>query len=939
MKKTNLLLLGIMVMLAVGARAQTQQRNWMLFQPNAQLLNVNFETGIPLLIDDNPTPSTPFLGRIICPLNSSDPYSIGSYYSTNSIFTEKNKRIASIISSSLNDNCYTGNIVRKDVAIYDAQSNYIYTGSPNDGFEWRADYSNEVVVVNIDCNRYHVITGYYIGELNISNSQLSFGNKAYNLLNEGYNKAGLNVSSLFRSSFAVKKQTNGDYYLYMYYFDKPNESGKIGFKVFHYNSQTDEIIKIQEETMNIISNNPYNRAGGKNYLAEIELTHDGSKITYADGNYIYVRNILSNNQIDFTNAVNITKFHDQTIGDVNAWAYEVAGLEFDAINDKLYYSVFCMHNENAPINGIYAINLNDGGVDIYPNTKQYARSQIELGKDNKIYITSLSAISTVNSNLTITDVITGINIPLSINTYLLPSYSSGIRTLPDQIDGLDYDAEFSVNRQICCTNINKLESKNYEINTNQTWTDASNPDNTSIIQVKETLTVKSGVRLNLNNLTIKFCEDAKMIVEEGAFVLADNTIFTSIDYDILWEGIEVHGNIFKSQQPDQNGNVYAGVFVVKNNSEISNAKIGVRLHKAQRGSSPVISVNAGGVIFATNTVFKNNIIGVNAQGYQNFDPITGDKRPNRSTFTGCTFTNDKALNTKAIFESYMKIRDVSGIKIQGCNFINDFSYNTNETGIGIDAIDAGFIVTILNPIFNTNPNTATKSVFKNLRIAVDARRVFTNETYTIEYSLFEQCFMGIINHGVNHAKILKNTFLQDLSKVRHPLMIEASFISDYGNNILVLTGSGFRIEENFYDEVNVPSEYNDDDVVQHIKIVNSGTSNNIVYKNSCKNAFLTGLADGINRGLAQPIFKTGNSGNYVDFYPSIGSGLRFICNESNNYTQREFQVESNRPICTIPWSAVGVAYVQANITQGLIYSAGNKFVNLTNSSELDFHYR
>jgi hypothetical protein len=941
MKKTNLLLLGIMVMLAVGLRAQTQQRNWLLFQANTPSLNLNFETGEPLFIDENPTPLTPLSGRIICPLNSSDPFSIGSYFCTNSIYTENNKRIASVISSSLNDNCYTGNIIRKDVAIYDANNNYIYTGSANDGFEWRGDYSNEVLIVNLDCDRFHIITGYYIAELDISNSQLDFGNTAYNLLNEGYNKAGLNVSSLFRSSFAVKKLLNGDYYLYMYYYDKPNASGKIGFKVFHYNSQTDQIIKIQEETLDIITNNPFNRAGGKNYLAEIELTHDGTKIAYADGNYIYVRNILSNNEIDFTTTVNVTKFHDQTIGDVNAWAYEVAGIEFDAVHEKLYYSVYCMHNENAAINGVFAINLDNGDVDIFANTKQYARSQIELGRDNKLYITSSNSIARINNNLTVSDVITNINIPLSINTYQLQNYSSGIRTLPDQIDGLDYDVEFAANRQLCCLNINKLESKNYEINTNQTWTDLSNPENNSIIQVKETFTVKSGVRLNLNNLTIKFCEDAKMIVEDGAFVVADNTIFTSIDCDVLWEGIEVHGSIFKSQLPYQNGNVYAGVFVIKNSSEISNAKIGVRLHKAQLGTSPVISTNAGGVVLASNTIFKNNIIGINAQGYQNFDPITGDKRPNRSTFTGCTFTNDKALNTNAIFESYLKIRDVSGIKIHGCNFINDFSYNTNESGIGIDAIDAGFTVTILNPTFNTDPNTATKSVFKNLRIAVDARRVFTNETYTIEYSHFEQCFMGIINRGVNYAKILKNNFVQDENNTLHPSMIEASNLLDtYGNNILVLSGSGFRIEENLYNEVGDPqTSLYLDDIVQHIKIVNSGTSNNIVYKNTSRNAYLTGMADGVNRGIAQPNFKTGISGSYIDFYPNVGSGLRFLCNESNNHTQREFQVESNTPKSTIPWSSVGIAQVQANITQSSIFSAGNKFENITNATELDFHFR
>jgi hypothetical protein len=724
----------------------------------------------------------------------------------------------------------------------------------------------------------------------------------------------------------------------MYYYNKPTDENKIGFKVFHYNNQLNTITKIQEQVLPTSSLNTFNRTAGRKYLAEIEISVAGNQIAYADGNYIYVREILLDNTIDFSNTLNLVKFHDQEIGNVNAHPYEIAGLEFDAQTMSLYFSTYHMSNDNAANTGVYRINLSSNTIDIFQNTKQYARSQIELGRDGQLYIQSSTSLARINANLTINSLITDLNIPITKTTYDLVGMSNSIRTLPDQIDGYNYDLEYQNNRAFCCKAVFKVESKNYEISTNQSWTATNNPEGLPIIQVKEKFVVKKGVRLNLTGLTIKFCEGAKMIVEDGAFVYTQNTHFTSIDCDVLWKGIEVWGNASTSQYPNAAGVITCGVLQLTNNSSISNAFIAVLLSK-----SGTIA-NNGGVILASNTTFRNNVSGVEAYVYYNFDITTMKRRPYRSNFLQCTFINDSEIKNSTQFKQFIKLRDITGVRFQGCNFINDFTHTTNTKGIGIDAIDAGFTVTTNDPRFGVDPNTSVKSTFTGLEYAIRAGISHTNETYTVEYANFEQCFRGITNLGVNYAKIMRNKFTQDENKPLHPKMVNAQMQDEpIGINIHIVTGTGYRVEENEYTELNHDNEFGvwDNDIINHVVVENSGPTNNIIYKNKCEYAYITGKADGINRGIWQPNFRTDTWGNYIDFYPDpgLGTGLRFLCNYSNNQTQREFEVLNNIPSTVLPWSLVGIAHIQANITNSSVLSAGNSFLNNSNIVDPDFHYR
>jgi hypothetical protein len=212
MNTIKLTLLGIMVMLTASLRAQTQQRNWMVFQPSALCKNINFSTGSPSNAKDFPYMAFDPLGRQFQSASNTvfNDNEIISHFATNTIYSENNRGIAYIVSGEIKESPNSQNGSRKDIAIYTNENEYIYTSLENDGFEWICEYSNEIALVNIGCNKYHIISGYYLAELNLQgeNQKPEFAkNSIYNLLTENFNKVGLNVTGTFRTSFAIKKDS------------------------------------------------------------------------------------------------------------------------------------------------------------------------------------------------------------------------------------------------------------------------------------------------------------------------------------------------------------------------------------------------------------------------------------------------------------------------------------------------------------------------------------------------------------------------------------------------------------------------------------------------------------------------------------------------------------------------------------------------------------
>ncbi|MFN3316997.1 MAG: hypothetical protein ACK40K_09315, partial [Raineya sp.] len=161
------------------------------------------------------------------------------------------------------------------------------------------------------------------------------------------------------------------------------------------------------------------------------------------------------------------------------------------------------------------------------------------------------------------------------------------------------------------------------------------------------LIIKSG-----NTLTVKckvnMPENGKIIVEQGAKLVIDGGRITNDCY-LMWQGIEVWGNTNLSHT-----NANQGVLELINGAIIENAVNAVTTWKPNDWSK------SGGIIRASNSIFRNNRRSVEFRSYP---------KTNTSYFDKCIFENTRRLNSGYMGTDYMvTMENVSGVKFRGCDF-------------------------------------------------------------------------------------------------------------------------------------------------------------------------------------------------------------------------------------------------------------------------------
>ena len=141
-----------------------------------------------------------------------------------------------------------------------------------------------------------------------------------------------------------------------------------------------------------------------------------------------------------------------------------------------------------------------------------------------------------------------------------------------------------------------------------------------IIDANATVTVTGNIKCNKN---------AKTIVPVGTKLILDGGTMTS--NGTMWQGIEVWGNS-NTHQYEVNGSFGQGYIELKNGAIIENAKCAVELWH------PGIYSTTGGIIHATDAIFRNNAKSVHALHYSNV--YCGVECSYAGTFQNCTFTVD-----------------------------------------------------------------------------------------------------------------------------------------------------------------------------------------------------------------------------------------------------------------------------------------------------------
>lgn len=421
-------------------------------------------------------------------------------------------------------------------------------------------------------------------------------------------------------------------------------------------------------------------------------------------------------------------------------------------------------------------------------------------------------------------------------------------------------------------------SKTIEINGIYTWNSHKKLRGDLIINPGSSLTVKCKLHMP---------ENAKLIIKPGAKVIIDGGEITN-ECGNLWQGIEVWGTSNQHQYPEAQP-TYQGKLEIKNGGTISNAYL------AAQNWKPDDYGKIGGVIISEGGVFKNNNRSVAFMTYENFNPSNSAiKRDNLSRFTNTEFVvNDDFIPTT--FGTHITMWQVYGINFYNCQFSNQItskSYSAAHNK-GIYSIDAGYRIYAscsTTPPFGTPcpSGNLLKSTFTGFNKAIEATGAGTTKTIAIDQAVFQNNLVGVDFNELDNFSVNRSTF-----------MLGNPYGTSYFTFLLGITAansSGFAMEENQFSRL--AGYYG---ATYGIRVTDSGTENNRLYKNAFSSLYYGQYLIGINRNASNAL-----------------KGLQFLCNSFDGNTRA---VHVGNSVSTH-----GVRSYQGEYSP--LKSAGNTFTNV-----------
>jgi hypothetical protein len=389
----------------------------------------------------------------------------------------------------------------------------------------------------------------------------------------------------------------------------------------------------------------------------------------------------------------------------------------------------------------------------------------------------------------------------------------------------------------------KIPCTDLIINSNTTWTTPQKPCGNIIVQSGATLTVKNLLYLGANR---------SITIQPGAKLIVDGGVLTNACPSALWKGITVLGDL--NLPPNT---LYQGYVQVINGGKIENAQYG-------------ITVKAGGIVTGTNADFVNNTIGVFFDDQATGGSFTRTHFELNDNYLG--ETGSGAIGDKRDFEAHIKMWNSGNVTVTGCTFTSTAPYYTNSRNLGISALNSFLEVkeyctkTPLPGKFCNEPDM-TKSRFQGLTLGIKSYNFGTLPRLKVRFSIFKDNLKGGIEFNYsNYLEMIKNEFI----------------ITQSGSYGLYVSGAtGYKIEENWFED----NLHTANEQTTGLKIGNSGSPENEVYKNEYKNLYIaqqfmdknSSLVDTTGSGGPQPI---------KDKIPPV-TGLQTLCNVFTNSRFRD----------------------------------------------------
>lgn len=373
--------------------------------------------------------------------------------------------------------------------------------------------------------------------------------------------------------------------------------------------------------------------------------------------------------------------------------------------------------------------------------------------------------------------------------------------------------------------------------------------------------VHAGATLTINNCYFEFGSGAKIIIEPNAKLIVNNSTLTNSPVcDLPWQGVEVWGNSNASQWPDANGDLHQGYCELKNNATIAHAHTAINLWK------PNDYHTTGGIVIASDAVFRNNVRAIHALYYDSYNPANPTQLLDyRGLFTNCVFETDANYLGQETFYKHIDLNQVNGLRFSGCDFsVSPNAQNVAGANMAIAAYNAGFRVEALCTN-NTQPcNSYDSCSFAGFYRAIFAGNTSSVHTFSVSKAVFNNNTTGIYANGVNNLSVLFSEFLigkntADLESCESKGKLASGFGIDLNHCF------GFAIEENYFTKAaDAPTG-----IYTGIRIAETQATDQ-VYKNTFEGLSYGNYAVGQNwtsgqqwKGLAY--YCNENTGNYEDF--------------------------------------------------------------------------
>ncbi|MBX2980006.1 MAG: hypothetical protein KF905_11980 [Flavobacteriales bacterium] len=298
----------------------------------------------------------------------------------------------------------------------------------------------------------------------------------------------------------------------------------------------------------------------------------------------------------------------------------------------------------------------------------------------------------------------------------------------------------------CCAYYTLLDAEpGYEAAGITTWSPTNNPfGNVAEVTFASDLVIPSGAGLTINNMTIRFGPNAKLVVQRGARLIGNNSTFTAIECNTRWPGIRVEGT---TNDPEQEGAGHGRLQFI--GCTVEHAVTGI--YGGRQLSFPPNNLYFGGWVVARNSVFRDCVNGVHFENYRRLSG-SGQETPNANEFSGCQFRTTSAWRGGNPARGAHLFR-VNGIMFVDCSFVNEipelFS-NPAHRGMGIQARMAGFhcLATTADPA----------SRFENLHVGVYSSSYLPDVSYTIRGGEFVNNFKGVVDLAGRDGVIVDNSF-------------------------------------------------------------------------------------------------------------------------------------------------------------------------------------